>query len=167
MIRDRVGRYFDRCRDELQKTLTEEHTSRELAGSFALGTFITMLPTLGVGLIVFVILAFVFDWVSKIALFASVVIFNPVVKWGVYVASFTLGVVLLGPVDGVGISDISFNAAPEIVIRLLIGNLILAVVATVISYIVIYRLTVVYGTSEVGQIIDSTVDEVVDEVLDD
>lgn len=167
MIRDRVGRYLDRIREELRATLAEEHTSRELAGSFALGTFITMLPTLGVGLLLFVVIAFIFNWVNKIALFASVVVFNPIVKWGVYAASFTLGILLLGPVEGATLSDVSFSAGPEIVLRLVVGNLILAVVATVLSYVVIYRLAVAYETTEVGEIIDEAVEEVVDEVIDE
>lgn len=166
MLRDRANRYIDRVRAELRKTIAEEHTSRELAGSFALGTFITMLPTLGFGLVVFVVIGFLFDRVSKIALFTSVVVFNPAVKWGVYVASFALGVLLLGPVEGVSLTDVSFSAGPEIVARLLLGNLILAVVATLVSYVVVYRLAVAYKRTEIGEIIDETVDEVVDEVLE-
>ena len=166
MIRARVGKYLERIREELRKTFAEEHTSGELAGSVALGTFITMLPTLGVGLLVFVVIAFVFDRVSKIALFASVVVFNPVVKWGVYAASFTLGVLLLGPVEGVGLGDVSLSAGPEIVIRLWVGNLILAVVATVISYVAVYRLAVAYERTQAGRVIDEAVEEVVEEVLE-
>ncbi len=166
MIRARLGGYVERIREELRKTFAEEHTAKELAGSFALGTFITMLPTLGAGLLVFVVIAFVFDRISKIALFASVVVFNPVVKWGVYVASFTLGVLLLGPVEGVSISDISFSAGPEIVIRLLVGNLILAVIATVISYVAVYRLAVAYERTQVGEVLDEAVEEVVEEVFE-
>lgn len=166
MIRARIGGYVERIREELRRTFAEEHTPRELAGSFSIGAFITMLPTLGVGLLVFVVIAFLFDRVSKIALFASVVVFNPVVKWGVYVASFTLGVLLLGPVEGVGIGDVSLSAGPEIVTRLVVGNLILAVIATAISYVAVYRLAVAYERTQVGEIVDDAVEEVVDEVLE-
>ncbi|MEF8778743.1 MAG: DUF2062 domain-containing protein [Natronomonas sp.] len=166
MIRTRLGAYRDRIREELRKTFLEEHTSREIAGSFSVGAFITMLPTLGTGLLVFVVIAFVFDRVSKLALFASVVVFNPLVKWGVYVASFALGVLLLGPIEGGEIGDISFSAGPEIVLRLLVGNLILAVLAMVVSYVAVYRLAIAYETTEVGEIVEETVEEVVDTVVD-
>lgn len=166
MIRTRIDRYVASVREKLRETLAEEHTPGELAGSFALGTFITMLPTLGFGLVVFVVIAFVFDRISKIALLASVVVFNPVVKWGVYVASFALGVLLLGPVEGVVLGDISFRAAPEIVVRLVVGNLILAVIATLVSYVAVYRLAIAYETTQVGEVIDEAVDEVVEEVLE-
>lgn len=165
MIRNRIGRYGTRIRAELREAFTEEYTSREVAVSFALGTFITMLPTLGVGLLVFVVLAFVFDRISKLALLASVVVFNPVVKWGVYIASFALGVALLGPVEGIATADVSFSSGPEIVARLLLGNLILAVIATVVAYVVVYRLAVAYETTKAGEIIDEALEEAVDETL--
>lgn len=167
MIRARIGEYSERTREELRTALTESHSPREIAGSFSLGAFITMLPTLGVGLLAFVVIAYVFDRVSKIALFASVLIFNPLVKWGVYVASFTLGVLLLGPVDGVSTADVSLSAGPDIVIRLLVGNLILAAVASVPSYVIVHRFAVRYHGTDVGRTIEGTIDELVEEVLED
>ena len=164
-IRRRVGRYADRIREELRKTFAEEHTPREIAGSFALGTFVTMLPTLGLGLLLFVAVAFVFDRVSKIALFASVAVFNPVVKWGVYVASYALGALLLGPAE-VGSAGASLDAGSEVLLRLLVGNLVLAVVATVVGYVVVHRLAVAYRASQVAEILEEAVEEIVEEVVE-
>lgn len=133
-----------RVRREIDASLEEEHTPRQVAASFALGVFITVLPTLGLGLVLFVFVAALVASVSKIALFASVLVFNPVVKWGVYAASYWLGSYLLGPVSGVGLTGASFDAGPEVVRRLLVGNLILAVLFTVVAYVGVYRLTVGY-----------------------
>jgi len=165
MSRGRFRRYIGRVREELHTAFTEDHTPREIGGSFALGTFITMLPTLGVGLLVFVVIAYVADWVSRISLFASVIVFNPVVKWGVYVASFTLGVLLLGPVEGVSMTDVSPSAGPEIVIRLVVGNLILAVIATIAAYIVVYRLAVRYRTTTVAETVDEALEEIAEDLF--
>ncbi|MFB6234821.1 MAG: DUF2062 domain-containing protein [Halopenitus sp.] len=66
----------------LHRVFAEERSSQEVADSFALGVFITMLPTLGVGFLAFLALAFVFERPSTLALFASVIVFNPAVKWG-------------------------------------------------------------------------------------
>lgn len=166
MIRSRFDDYTQTIHEELRRTFLEDHTPRETAGSFSIGTFITMLPTLGVGLLVFFVLAFVFDRVSKLALFASVLVFNPVVKWGVYASSFTLGVVLLGPVEGVTMADVSIDAGSEIVVRLLVGNLILAVIATVLAYAVVRRLAASYESTPIGETIDEAVDEIVEEALE-
>lgn len=160
----RFRAYTDRVRTALYESLTQESTPREIALSFAVGTFITMLPTFGFGLIIFVVLARLFGWVNNVALFASVLVFNPVVKWGVYAASFALGFVLLGPVAGFAIGDTpSFGDGSEIVLRLLVGNTILAVVATVLGYVVAYRLVVAYERRS-HSILDTAVEEVIEEL---
>ncbi|MDR9382105.1 MAG: DUF2062 domain-containing protein [Natronomonas sp.] len=139
---------------ELEASLDGEYTPQQVAGSFALGVFITALPTLGTGFLLFVLIAYLFSGVSKLALFSSVIVLNPAVKWGVYGTSFWLGSVLLGPVDGVSRSELSLSlsAAPEVVARLLLGNLILAVLFTVVGYAAAYRLTAAYRrrSGEIG-----------------
>lgn len=140
MFRERLSSYRIRVRSELDAAFAEEHPPHDVATSFAIGVFVTTLPTLGAGLLLFVAIAYLFDRISKLALFASVVVLNPVVKWGVYAVSFWLGTRLLGPVSGVTVSEVSFSAGPEIAVRLLVGNLILAVVFTVVGYVVVLRL---------------------------
>jgi uncharacterized protein (DUF2062 family) len=151
-IRERVRQRLVEVREEIHEALSEQHTPREVAYSFALGVFITALPTLGTGVLAFFAIAYLFENISKISLFASVIVLNPVAKWGVYGTSFWLGSSILGPVSGVTRAEVSFSAAPDIVTRLLIGNLILAVVFTVVAYFGAYRLTVEYRrrTGDVG-----------------
>lgn len=162
MLRARIGRTVDRVRQRLRDALVQEHTPRQVAASFAIGTFITMLPTLGTGLLLFVVLAALFDRINKIALGASVLVFNPVVKWGVYVGSFVLGVLLLGPIEGASATTVSLSDGSEVLYRLLLGNLILAVIATAIAYPVAYRVAVRYDESPVGQIVDDAVEDIAD-----
>jgi len=160
-MRSRVNGYVDRIRDELRKSFTEEYTPREVAGSFSLGVFITMLPTLGVGLGVFVVLAYLFERINKIALFASVLVLNPVVKWGVYAASISLGFFLLGPVEGFDGGGVTLDDGVEVLVRLWVGNLILAAVATVIAYPLAYRMVTSYRERELD-IVGTTVESVVE-----
>ncbi|MFW6321217.1 MAG: DUF2062 domain-containing protein, partial [Halohasta sp.] len=134
-MRARLRRYVRRIRNGVRASFSEEYTPREVAGSFALGVFITMLPTLGTGLLAFAALSYLFVRINKVALFASVLVLNPAVKSGVYAASLTLGVVVLGPVDGVSPSTLGLSAGRDVVVRLLVGNLLLAAVATVIGYV--------------------------------
>jgi len=152
MLRRRARALVERVSREIDEALRERHTPRQVAASFALGVFITALPTLGIGVLVFFLIAYFFVSVSRIALFASVLVLNPVVKWGVYGASFWLGTEILGPVAGISVTEISLSAGPQIAQRLIVGNLILAVVFTVVAYAVGYRLTVEYRrrTDEVG-----------------
>jgi len=100
--------------------------------------------SLGTGVRAFLLLAFLFDRLSKIALFASVVVLNPVVKWGVYGASYSLGRLLLGPVPGVSIERISPSPGlgVDVLARLWLGNLILATVFAVVADVAGLRLVV-------------------------
>jgi hypothetical protein len=146
--RRRIVATAGRAKSLLWEAFTEEHTTEEVAQSFSLGVFITMLPTLGTGFALFVVLAAFVDRLSKLALVASAVVFNPVVKWGVYALSVALGFFLLGPVEGVSMSEVSLSAAPEVVLRLVVGNTILAIVAAVPSYFIAYRVVDSYRTNE-------------------
>lgn len=158
----RVGQYVSRVREAVYDSLTDEYTPHEIAASFAVGTFITMLPTWGTGLLLFFVLVYLFDWINKVALFASVIVFNPVVKWGVYALSFALGFAILGPVEGVSLSDRpGFSDGWGIVIRLLVGNLILAVIATVAAYVAVYRIATAYHERELP-VLEQTVEQVVE-----
>ena len=156
----RLTRVTGRVRAELHASLTADTTPRQVATSFAIGTFVTMLPTLGTGLLVFFVLVYLFDWINRVALFASVLVFNPAVKWGVYALSFALGFALLGPVEGVSLAD---RPGPgdgsDILFRLLVGNTILAVIATVVAYVVAYRIASAYDAGELP-VIEHTVEHV-------
>jgi uncharacterized protein (DUF2062 family) len=143
-LRPRVRRRIEAVHSEVHDALREQHTPEQVASSFALGVFITALPTLGVGVLAFFVIAYLFENVSKIALFASVIVLNPVVKWGVYGTSFWVGSSILGPVEGISVSSVSLSAAPDVVSRLLVGNLLLAVLFTGVAYVGAYRLTVEY-----------------------
>lgn len=161
MIRDRVVGVHRRLKAEFEAAFGEPHTLREVAGSFAFGTFVTTLPTFGAGLLLFVWIAYRFERASKLALFAPVIILNPIAKWGVYVVSFWLGTMILGPLRGMTQSSISFAAGPEVAARLLLGNVILAVVFAVVGYVIVYRLVVEFRRREVD-LVEFVTEEITD-----
>ena len=140
MLRGWVSEARRRIKERLVEAFVEEYSTREVAFSFSLGVFVTALPTLGTGLVLFVVLGVLFERLSKIAMFASVILLNPVVKWGFYAASFSLGTLLLGPAPGVSFEGGSLSAAPGILVRLWVGNLILATVCATLAYVISSRL---------------------------
>jgi uncharacterized protein (DUF2062 family) len=165
-IRTRAGTWRRRLRRGLHDAFAETHTPHQIAGSFSFGVFVTMLPTVGVGLLVFVALAWLSDGVSKLAFVASALLINPVVKSGVYVASFAIGVFLLGPVEGAtvtsaSLSGASFSAGRDIAVRILLGNVILSVATIVPSYVVCYRLVETYRARDPEVEIISEIESVV------
>lgn len=157
-FRTRARTYCDRIIVELRRSFHETYTPHQIASSFGIGVFITMLPTLGTGLLVMTILVYLFDWINKVALFGSVIVLNPVVKWGVYAASITLGFLLLGPVNGLGTGDLASWDGPGVMIRLWVGNMILAIVATAIAYPLVYHLAATYQV-DAADVVDAVIDE--------
>lgn len=161
MVREALRSYHGRVRSEFVSAFDEDRSPHEIAASFATGVFITSLPTLGTGLLLFVAIVYLFERVSRIALFASLIVLNPAAKWGVYAGSFWIGTRLLGPVPGVTLSEVSFSAGPAVVTRLLAGNLVLAVVFTVVGYVAVHRLVREYRKRD----IEVDVEELLPEAL--
>lgn len=161
MVLARVSITVRRLLGEFERAFGEEYTPHQVAGSFAIGVFVTALPTLGTGLLSFLVIARLTDRVSKIAMFASVLVLNPAVKWGVYGASFWLGSRLLGPLPDVTTTDLSFSMGPEILRRLILGNVLIAIVLTAVGYLAALWLVIEFQRRDVD-IVDLVPDAIVE-----
>ncbi|WP_306052053.1 DUF2062 domain-containing protein [Natronococcus wangiae] len=80
-----------------------------------------------------------FEWANKFTFVAAVAVLNPVVKGGVYVARCLIGIHLLGSVPGVTHHDVRLDAGTDVLVRLLVGNVVLALGFTVVGYAVAYQ----------------------------
>lgn len=150
MIRDRLSLYRARVRRELTAAFEEEHTPQEVAKSFAIGTFVTAMPTGGLGIGLFFVLVYYYDWISKTAIFSSVVVLNPLVKPLVYVASFQLGVILIGTEPVILFENSLFNYVATAIQLLLLGNVLIALVLAGIGYVVVLHLTRAHRRQQSG-----------------
>lgn len=129
-LKTRYLDYRSKIIEELENAFKEDHTPHETAASFSIGVFVTSLPTLGTGLILFAVLARLFDRISKLALFASVLVLNPFIKPAVYVASINLGGIILT-------RQLSITTEPEtLLLYLIVGNLVIGVILAVVSYFI-------------------------------
>ena len=120
--------YFTKVRRELAKSFDDSHSDREIAASFSIGVFITSLPTLGTGFLVFAILMKSFAWISNLAMIASAVVLNPIVKPVFWIASINLGALIIT-------GQLAFTRNPETAVTyLIVGNLIIAVISASVAY---------------------------------
>lgn len=136
----------------LDRGLSNEHTPHEVAGSFGLGVLLAAMPTLGIGPLVLMGASVFSRRVSRLGVAASVVVFNPVVKPTVYAASLAIGFLVLGPVEGATLAAPTLGAAPDALLRLLIGNTILAVPAAAVGYLAALRAVNQYRGDDRGVI---------------
>lgn len=143
MIRERLVRYRERARRDLTAAFQEEHSEHEVATSFAIGVFVTALPTGGLGIGLFFLLVSLWPWISKPAIFASVAVLNPLVKPVVYVASFQVGGLFVST-PSITEATPSPDMAAAAAVQLLVGNVLLAAAFAVVGYGAILHLTRVH-----------------------
>lgn len=128
-MRSFINKTRKKALNELHKSFHEDKTPKEIARSFSIGVFITSLPTLGLGLLLFVVLDKMFDWISRLALLASVVVLNPFIKPLVWLASINLGAIILT-------RNFTVTTNPESAITyLIVGNLVIAFIFSIIAYL--------------------------------
>lgn len=156
MVRSSLSKYWGRVHSELQAAFAEKHTPREVAGSFSIGVFVTTLPSLGLGLVFFLLLTRLSDRISSIAIFSSALVINPLVKAPMFIAAFWIGTRLLGPASDT--SNGSLVDATAIAVRMISGFVVLGVVVAAAGYIAVYVLITEYRKREV---------DLVEDVLDD
>lgn len=156
MVRVRVSTYWRRIQGELEAAFAEEHTPHEVAGSFSIGVFVTTLPSLGLGLVFFLALVRLTERVSKLAIFASALAINPLVKAPMYVAAFWIGGRMLGPMRAAPPGSVT--EASAIAVRMMAGFFVLGVFVAVAGYLAVYLLVTEYRKRDL---------EVVEDVVDD
>lgn len=128
----------DWLKHHFKEVLALKTTPHEIALGFSVGTTIAILPTPGISILIGLLIILLYERISKISLFAAMAIFNPFVMAPVYVASYSLGNLLLGnaPVEIIG-----FTGIWEYTRRFLLGNVIIAGIIGMLSYYTIYFIT--------------------------
>jgi uncharacterized protein (DUF2062 family) len=122
-------------RGRLRAAFSADHPPHLIGVSFALGLFLLSVPNLGASLLVIAAIGYRFEWAHPLALSAAAVILNPLVKGVVYAASFALGTALLGPVPGMFSGRLSLSTGPQVLVRLLVGNLVLSACLAAAGYV--------------------------------
>jgi uncharacterized protein (DUF2062 family) len=130
--------YLERVRGALRLAVSEDHPPHLVALSFAVGIFLTTLPNVGGSILILAWIGGRFAWANKFAFVTAIVIMNPVIKAGVYLMSFFVGVQLFGPVRGITSADIGIGSGDDVLIRLLVGNVLLAIGFALIGYVIAY-----------------------------
>lgn len=138
MIGARLSAYRDRVREALEAAFSENLPPTDVAASFAFGVGVAALPNFGLALVAFAALAYHVERVSNLALLAAGVVMN-LVKGAVFAASIWLGSLILGPAPGAASSALSPSVGPAVLLRLFVGNVLIAAVVSVAGYVAALR----------------------------
>lgn len=130
-----------KIKKHFQEVLEIKTSPHSIALGFAIGTFIGILPTPGFGILLAFIITLIFPKISKIALFGSLIFWNPLMALPIQLFGIKIGNFLLGSEPIIKYEIEFFNTIYNFSRRLLLGNLILATIISPITYFLI-KLTV-------------------------
>lgn len=104
---------------------------KSVAMAFAIGTFISVLPTPGLNLIIATFLASWFKQLNRAGLLAAIAVWNTLVVAPLYFISHKIGAFVF---DAAPFTALTHNV-DGVAVDFIIGNLLLAVSITAVSYL--------------------------------
>lgn len=137
-FKDRVKRY-------LKEVMSESTSDHDIALSLAIGSFITITPHPGLSIIFLLIVAFVYKKANKLALFGSMIIWNPLTVAPIYFAGYQIGEEIIGSTPQILFQSSWLNSSYYFFIKLFSGVVILAFFIAILmyfltrAYIIFYR----------------------------
>jgi len=111
-----------------------------IATGFAIGTAIAILPTFGLGALIGLAIALIFKRISKLSLFAAFLVWNPFILAPLTLLDYEIGNFLLKG-DSILVHNLEFlEILTHYSKAYLLGNLIVTIIVSSLSYLVIYIL---------------------------
>ena len=139
---------FNRLKNKLKEHFLEvirtKTSPHNIALGFAIGSFISILPTPGFNLLLGFFVLLIFEKVNKFSLFAGILFWNPLTSIPIYYYSYKLGDLLFGQSTLIVYNLSIFKHVYIFARRFLVGNLIIALTISLISYFVLRGIFTLY-----------------------
>lgn len=131
------GLWKEKLKNYALDIFTEKTTPHSIALGFAIGTLISILPTPGFNLLLALLVSVISKKVNQVSLFIGVLFWNPLTAPVIYYLSYKLGDLIFGATPII-MYDISFmEQVYQFTRRFLVGNILIAVAFTIISYFLV------------------------------
>lgn len=144
----KLQEYWSRAQSEILESIKEEHTPHETAFSFALGTFIILIPTSAMGLFILGAIAVTFERINRIALFSTAIIFNPAVNMAFYAFSYFVGSTIFGDPSVPSIDMFSLTQTFSFGQNFIVGSIVTGLAISFVSYLVVHRIAAMVQSNE-------------------
>ncbi len=144
-LKNRIKKHFK----EVLELKTSPHS---IAMGFAIGTLIAILPTFGLGIFIGLLVLVIFKKVSKISMFVSFAIWNPLILTLLYPLEYSIGNFIL--VD-FPVTKFKFEILNQLFVytgRFLIGSLILSILTSIIAYFLVLYFVGKYQKERLGSL---------------
>lgn len=122
---------------QAKSLLQADASPHQLAQGFALGTFISILPTPGLNILLATVLLATFKQLNKAALFAALTVWNTLVVAPLYALSSKLGALFFATKPLIAFDLVFGTYLNTTVKHFLVGNVVLAAGITIASYLLV------------------------------
>lgn len=143
-----ITRFFKGLQYKIKRFLVEITISKvsthNLAFGFALGTFIAILPTPGFGILLSIFLVYCFKKINTASILFPFAVWNPLVLAPLYVLSYKIGELLFAAKASIENEYSYINKIIYFCQTYLVGNVIIAVVFSVLSYFIIFKVAEIF-----------------------
>jgi hypothetical protein len=136
-----IKKFFKKIKKHFLEVMRLKDSPKSIALGFAIGTAIALLPTFGLGALIGLGVILIFKKISKIALFSSFIVWNPAVLFFSYTISYKIGSFILADAP---LKYYRLGLLNEFYLystKFLLGNIILVILASTISYLLVYFLS--------------------------
>lgn len=165
-----IKKYYKKLKEHFKEVLRIKKTPHSIALGFSIGTLIAILPTFGLGILFGLITLMIFKSASKVSMMISFAVWNPLVLFSLYGVGYKIGDWILGDAP---IRVYRIELINELFVysrKFLVGNFVLAVTFSILSYIILFYLTRWYQkTHPIDKVIEiaSEIEKEIKEVISD
>jgi uncharacterized protein len=127
----------EKIKKHFKEVLRLKTSARSIAMGFATGSLIAILPTFGLGILVGLVVLSIFKKMNKISMFVSFAVWNPLILAFLYPIEYNIGNFILADYPATNFKFEIFNQFFVYTGRFLLGNLVVAILFSSLSYFVI------------------------------
>ena len=136
-INKKRKRFSKKVKEHFREVLEIKTSTHSIALGFAIGTFISMLPTPGFNILLGFLIILIFKRINKFSLFGSLVLWNPLTLFPFYFLMYKLGNLMFSSAPVIRFNIVIMDQIYNFSRRFLIANIIIAIIMSIISYFVV------------------------------
>ncbi len=129
-----LKKLIKQTKKHFREVIKIKKSPHSIALGFAVGTFISILPTPGFNIFIGILITLIFPQINKISLFGSMLLWNPATAAFIYPTSYKIGQFIFKDLPIIEYNITFFHKAFIFTRKFLVGNLILATTVSSLSY---------------------------------
>jgi uncharacterized protein len=137
-------RYYEKVKNHFLEVLKVKTSPHEIALGFAVGTFVSVLPTPGLSILLAFLITLIFPKLSKLSLVGALIVWNPLVSSPLYYLSYRIGAWIIGGEPVIRFDVVFWDHVYNLTRRYLVGGTIVAFFSAIASYFVVRILAKIY-----------------------